>query len=218
MKKILVNGLYRSGNNWCESLVENNIINAQADLHHFFAPNALEYLKSYDFHIMLYKNPYHWVNSIIKQSWDMPFYYDLEPTDNCYKIEVGIGYPLENIKETSIKKKHVISLQKLITCYNNYFYFWSNMIDVLDKPYFFIQYEQILKDPQKFVNHICVKTGLQVKQEFRNLNSVNNSRDWQISNKDYYLSKPNIDKEMIPIINEMLDSKIMRFLKLPYLD
>lgn len=216
--KILINGLYRSGNNWSRDIIKHNISTCHVQVEHFFSPNLTNFFNAINFHIMIYKNPYNWVNSIIKQCWDMPFYYDLEPTDECYKIDVTIGYPLENIKEIPFESSKTISLEKLIRCYNNYFYHWTNKATTLGKPYIFIQYENILKNPEKFVDYICNRTSLKRNENFINPNSVNNSRDWSEERKKLYLKDICIDESLIRVINKNIDSDIMKLLGFQYLN
>lgn len=215
--KILINGLYRSGNHWSESIINNNIDNCHAEHQYFYISNRQRYFDNFDFYIFLFKNPYHWINSIIKQSWDMPFYYDLEPTDACYRIDINIGYPREKIQDISFRKTHNISLQKLVKCYNNYFYYWTNNVEQFKKSYIFIQYEKILENPEKFLEYLCHKNGLKKKSIFVNADSVEYSRDWKSNRKSVYLNSPIVDKKILPIINEVLDDDVMKLLQFQYL-
>ena len=215
---ILINGLYRSGNNWSEYLMNENIIGCtHVDINHF--PLAHHpYFNWHDFHIMIFKNPYNWVNSIMRQSWDMPFFYDLEPTVGCEEVVINLGYPRETTKDKPIKKQYTISLQKLIRCYNNYFYYWSNHLRGMTGKYVFVQYEQILADPEKFLDCICGKTGLKRKGVFTNSGTVHSSRDWVASREQIYLDQPKMDKSISDVVRQDLDKDIMSMLGFQYLD
>jgi hypothetical protein len=214
---ILINGLYRSGNNWSKYLMNENIIGCNVSHNHF--PLAHHpYFNWHDFHIMIFKNPYNWVTSIMKQSWDMPFYYDLEPTVGCEEVVINIGYPNGNTKDIPIRKQYTISLQKLINCYNNYFYYWSNHLQGMSGKYIFVQYEQILANPEKFIDCICEKTGLKRKEVFTDSGTVENSRDWAADRKQIYLSRPKMDKSILGVVSHALDDDIMTTLGFQYLD
>jgi hypothetical protein len=217
--KILLSGLYRTGNNWLIFLLENNFSNITLKQTHFFSPDIEGFYSNFDLCILIYKNPYNWVNSIIKQSWDMPFYYDLEPSKECHTIDINIEYPMEKIKQKSVKKTHTISLQKLINCYNNYFYYWTNQtLSNKNRKYIFVQYEDILTNPEKFVDILSCKTDLEKKSIFKDSDSVINSRDWKSNKKDIYLNTPIIDKKILPIINKSLDANVMKLLGFQYLN
>lgn len=219
IKRIQLYGERASGTNYLKQLLVKNIPNTahtnQYGWKHFFPPKTFPNSEDCLF-IVIYRNPFDWLRSLhlqphhthpslknisfsefIRTEWQCIWdeWANVHPDDEKYRKEMLFernpitGERFENvIKLRNAKIKAFELLKKKVT-----------QIE-------YIRYEDLVIEPEKFINKLTQKYGLHLKEPFKNINTYKG-----ITPKEY---KPKTYKEIadndLKYINLNLDTAIER--------
>ena len=211
MKTILVIGLYRSGTNYLQTLIENNLEVSEPTINTktFNVPNKhAAYEKqlhhySPNLHLVFtYKNPYKWVDSLVRQSYDLVTEYELGYEVGHTPLYITYDDPLEHF---TIKPKVKVSLEKVCNLYNTFFTFWHNRIH--EYKHDIVYHNDLIQNPSAYINHISRKFDISYRTE-KHLEpaEVDGSRRFDNSVRDYYLDEfktENLSDEQLDVIKKI---------------
>lgn len=184
-------GLYRSGTNFLQQTLDINFIDNQKIIEKHLADNLLYKHCLHDswFNkmpadvkpIIVYKSPIKWIDSLVRQSYDLEKYYDVSFQNGHTKVELVFCDP----EDESIKTIVACSIEKLCNLYNRYFEYW------LSKEVNFISHKKIAFETEKYLLQIETKYKLLRKNKdfmFLKEDEVDGSRPFSTAVQKYYLS------------------------------
>lgn len=125
-------GLYRSGTNFFQQTLDINFVDNKKTIDKYLADNILYKHCLHDSWynkipsdvkpIIVYKSPIKWIDSLVRQSYDLEKYYNISYEEGHTSIDLVFCDP----DDESIKTVVRCSIEKLCNLYNRYFEFWLN--------------------------------------------------------------------------------------------
>lgn len=222
MRKILVIGLYRTGTNYLQQLIEDNlnVIPLSVNTKTGWFPNkhAPEEKQLYHYSddltlIMIYKNPYKWVDSLVRQSYDLVTEYEVSYETGHTPIYITYDNP-DN--EFINKPKVKVSLEKLCNLYNTFFRFWDTRIQQYDHDV--IYHGELIKNPKDYIKHIANKFNLSYKtKEHLEPERVTGSRCFTNDIRQFYFDEfktDNLTQDQIECITRNISDDVLSKLNL----
>ncbi len=158
MKQVLACGLFRSGTNFCQQLVEANFEVERPDLYkHAHGVTADKWDQSVSL-IHVWKTPAQWVDSLMRNSYDLWDCYDVRWVRGHDCVEVA--YRLDG-EHWSTAPLHVpVSLQKVARLYNNYWRYWMLRLPIWPGGSVVIHHKKLAFCPYNALNNIRETLGL----------------------------------------------------------
>lgn len=217
MKQILVIGLYRTGTNYLQQLIEDNldVIPLSINLKTGHIPNKHAPVEKqlYHYHddltiVMVYKNPYKWVDSLVRQSYDLVTEYEVSYETNHTPIYIAYDNPAnEFINRPKVK----VSLEKLCSLYNTFFDFWETRIHNYEHDV--IYHGELIKNPKAYIDHITNKFNLNRKtKEHLEPIEVDGSRCFTNDIRQFYFDEfktENLTQEQIDCITRNISDDVL---------
>lgn len=158
------------------------------------------------FNVVVSKNPYMWIDSIIRYVADICVRRDLspDPGDMCY-----IGGLIGQRGYESAPKNVLLSLRKTIELYNNFHNFWIDMVDQYPNCIVY-RYESIVQNPTKFIKFVANKSHTMPHANVTVPEKVDQSKSFKPGDEQKYLKTDygyvNVYKDAI---TEFLDHDLM---------
>jgi len=207
---ILVCGLYRSGTNYLQAIIDDlldNDVSSYIQYKHEFVTSDIPYNIRKINRIIVHKAPYKWVDSLVSQCWELGDHYKVNYEVGHTPIKCGTNKVLQDTPDI-IEEYRTFSLENICNLYNRFFSYW------LSNPFLsrlrFIKYTDLLIDPQKTLGFIN-DTG-----EIRNLpKKVRASYEFTENRKRMALSPYmtyNIDLSLSAVLEKNIDRDIIRAL------
>jgi len=208
-EEFFVYGLQRSGTNFLQRYISNNttLTHKKTEWKHI---KEAENLGAVDrLNIYIYKSPYKWVESIARNHEDFPKRWGPE-----YPIKsTGDGIvTIESTHRGREKDKKHFNVEALVQCYNDHLHEWFS-ID--QDNVIFVQYEELIKDPQEWLADLGRKCEFTVKST-KVPDKVPQSHKFTEENKQYYTNPEKLEyltREQIDVINATIDPQILNFIK-----
>ena len=211
MKTILVIGLYRSGTNYLQTLIENNLKVSKLTINTktFNFPNKHAVCENQLYHytpnlhlVLTYKNPYKWVDSLVRQSYDLVTEYELGYENGHTPLYITYD---DNLLEFINKPKVKVSLEKVCNLYNKFFTFWHTKIHEYNHD--IVYHNDLIQNPSAYINHISHKFQIPHKtKKHLEPDEVDGSRCFDSSVRDYYLDEfktENLSDEQLDVIKRI---------------
>ena len=193
---IFAMGLYRSGTNFLQQTLDINFINNKKIIDKHLADNLLYKHCLHDIWFnkmpadvkpfIVYKSPIKWIDSLVRQSYDLEKYYDISFEYGHTSVDLIFCDPEDESIKTIVK----CSIEKLCNLYNRYFEFW------LGKNVDFISHKKIAFETEKCLLQIEAKYKLLRKNKafvFLQEDGVDGSRPFSNIVKNYYLNNELVD-------------------------
>jgi hypothetical protein len=127
VKSALACGLFRSGTNYCQQLLEANFFVEKPRYYkHAHGPYSSEGWDRSTGLVHVWKSPAQWVDSLIRNSYDLCDCYDVRWEPGCAQVEVS--YRLETERWDSPATMVPVSVEKLAAVYDDYWRYWMGVL------------------------------------------------------------------------------------------
>lgn len=216
LKYIFAMGLYRSGTNFLQQLVDNNFEGNQENIQKYVAqkilykhclhekwynkiPNDVE-------PVIIFKNPYQWIDSLVRQSYDLELYYNISYEQ--YHTPITLKYCNPQFENHFAFVE--CSVEKLCSLYNEYFNFWFT------KNVTFVSHLDVALNQNKYLKLFEQKYNLKrINKKFVGPGIVDGSRPFDINVQQYYIDRKidNLTSEQIDCITSSIDNNILKRLR-----
>ena len=213
MKYIFAMGLYRSGTNFLQQLVDNNFEGNNENIKKYLLEKKLYKHCLHDtwynkipnnvIPIIIFKKPHQWIDSLVRQSYDLELYYDVAYEEDHTPILLKYCNPKWEEFNTSI----TCSVEKLCLFYNCYFNYWLN------KNPTFIYHGDIAFNYNYYLANFETKYNLIRKhKDFIGPGEVDGSRPFDNVVKNYYLNDKtdNLTSTQLSVIDSLIDKSIIK--------
>ena len=205
-------GIQRSGTNFLQKFIGTNTELKYVKNEWKHTQKMPEGFKSYQNQerlcIYVYKSPYKWIESIIRNHEDVP-----KKWAPLYPLKTtGDGIVTVDSWHRGRDKPTQLNLEALTKCYSDHIKWWlwqkhSNLV--------FVQYEQLMVDPQAWLVELGERHQFTVKSN-KVPEKVSQSDPFTDARKEYYINDSKLEyltQEHINIINETIDPEILKFIK-----
>lgn len=216
MNYIFAMGLFRSGTNFLQQLVDKNFKNNSSIVEKYILEGKLyKHCLHDDWYnkmpweivpVIVYKSPLKWIDSLTRRSFDLALFYDV----HYEKGHTEIYLPFEDPDNEGYIANVKCSIEKLCLLYNRYFKYWS------DKNVEMVHHKTLVFEIDEYLNYLQNKYKLQkTNKQFVMLkkNEVSGSREFNSLVKKYYESDivENLNNAQIKVIKSSIDVKIKEF-------
>lgn len=197
MSPVMAVGLYRSGTNFTQRLIDLNLCTSPIPLNpHTLREaykHAIDDVEAASFTpeiktVLVYKTPDRWLKSLQRLCYEMPFLYNLAWEEGHTPIEVTCDSEYGRLPK---KVTTICSVEKLLELYRKGVSYWMERADVI------VNYVDILFDPEYEINRIAetIKIGRK-EQDFTVPRLVKSTDDWNPQRREEYRYAPSLDVDV----------------------
>jgi len=216
MNYIFSMGLYRSGTNFLQQLLDKNFKYNSAVIEKYTIEGKLYKHCLHDswynkmpndvVPVIIYKDPFKWIDSLCRKSYDLELFYDVHYETGHTEIYL----PFEDPDNEGYIAEVRCSVEKLCKLYNRYFTYWSN------KNVEMISHKKIICETENCLFYFQNKYSLQrINENFTMLevDEVDGSRPFTQQVKLYYGTNEieNLNDVQIKTIKSTIDVKLKEF-------
>lgn len=204
-------GLYRSGTNFLQQLVDNNFEGNNENIEKYILERKLYKHCLHDawfnkipedvVPIIIFKKPHQWIDSLVRQSYDMELFYDIAYEPNHTLITLKYCHPKWEEHDAYVE----CSVEKLCLFYNKYFNYW------FEKNSTFLFHGNVAFNHQQFLTNLESKYNLKrIHKNFVDPGVVDGSRPFNRDVKDYYLNNKtdNLSSFQLSVIDSLIEKSI----------
>jgi hypothetical protein len=216
MNYIFAMGLYRSGTNFLQQLLDKNFKYNSAVIEKYTIEGKLYKHCLHDswynkmpndvVPVIIYKDPFKWIDSLYRKSYDLELFYDVHYETGHTEIYL----PFEDPDNEGYIAEVRCSVQKLCRLYNRYFTYWSN------KNVEMVSHKKIICETENCLSYFQNKYSLQrINENFTMLeiDEVDGSRPFTQQVKLYYDTNEieNLNDVQIKTIKSTIDVRLKEF-------
>lgn len=214
MKKTTVIGMQRSGTNYLEQTLRDNfkveILNQEQKYlwkHHAYPNENKHRLREDHAHILMYKNPYKWIESLKKYNADLEKAVGCRPEHKFANNGLSGGHQNENDIIIQDKRGRKTNINRALTVYKLMYENWKKQ-DLVKL--YVVKYEDLLTDKRKSIlTEIQTYFGLSKVEgwsEWKNPKKVGQSDNWTeaLTKKYLDMTETSLASEEIKLINSIL--------------